>query len=39
MWQDPSKPFLLDVAIEQKRNAYPKTMFGKPLSQMAPEKP
>lgn len=39
MWADPAAPFVLDVAIEQKRNAYPKTMFGHPLSQMEPPKP
>ncbi len=39
LWNDPAAPFLLDVAIEQKRNAYPKTMFGRPLSQMEPAKP
>lgn len=39
LWEDPSAPFLLDVAIEQKRNAYPKTMFGQPLSRMEPAKP
>lgn len=38
LWEDPSAPFLLDVAIEQKRNAYPKTMFGQPLSRMEPAK-
>lgn len=39
LWEDPAAPFLLNVAIEQKRNAYPKTMFGQPLSRMEPAKP
>lgn len=39
LWEDPRSPFVLDVAIEQKRNAYPKTMFGRPLSHMEPPKP
>lgn len=36
LWQDPSEPFLLEVAVEQWANAYPKMAFGRPLSEMEP---
>jgi len=34
-WAD-SGPFLLEVRIEQRANAYPKMAFGKPISEMEP---
>lgn len=36
MWKDPSRPFLLNVKIDSKVNAYPKMQFGQPLSKMEP---
>jgi acetolactate synthase-1/2/3 large subunit len=36
LWQDPSEPFLLEVAVEQQANAYPKMAFGRPVSEMEP---
>ena len=36
LWQDPSEPFLLEVAVEQRANAYPKIAFGQPISEMEP---
>lgn len=36
MWQDQDTPFLLEVAISEHANAYPKTMFGKFISEMEP---
>ncbi|MEG2971436.1 MAG: thiamine pyrophosphate-binding protein [Akkermansia sp.] len=38
MWENPQEPFLLNVFIDQKRNAYPKMMFGSSLSEMIPTK-
>jgi acetolactate synthase-1/2/3 large subunit len=35
-WADPMAPFLLEVKITQKANAYPKMAFGKPISEMEP---
>ena len=36
MWADLDKPFLLEVIIDQKANAYPKMAFGKPMAEMEP---
>jgi acetolactate synthase-1/2/3 large subunit len=36
LWEDPNAPFLLEVAIDQQANAYPKIAFGRPLDQMEP---
>jgi acetolactate synthase-1/2/3 large subunit len=35
-WADPAAPFLLEVAIDPKANAYPKMAFGRPMSEMEP---
>lgn len=35
-WADPQTPFLLEVSIDSKANAYPKMAFGKPISEMEP---
>jgi acetolactate synthase-1/2/3 large subunit len=35
-WSDPSSPFLLEVGVALKANAYPKMAFGKPISEMEP---
>lgn len=37
MWHDPSKPFLLEIAIDQLANAYPKLAFGRPITEMEPD--
>lgn len=36
MWEDPSTPFLLEVAIDTFANAYPKIAFGHPITEMEP---
>lgn len=36
MWKDPNSPFLLQVMIDPKANAYPKIAFGKPITEMEP---
>ncbi|MEQ1799273.1 MAG: thiamine pyrophosphate-binding protein [Lacibacter sp.] len=36
MWQQPDKPFLLQVMIDMKTNVYPKIAFGKPITEMEP---
>lgn len=36
MWLDPSSPYLLEVHVELKANAYPKMAFGRPISEMEP---
>ncbi len=36
MWKHPDLPFLLEVAIPQDANAYPKLAFGRPISDMEP---
>lgn len=38
LWEEPDSPFLLEVMIDSKVNAYPKTEFGQPLSKMFPYK-
>jgi acetolactate synthase I/II/III large subunit len=37
MWEQPDKPFLLQVMIDKKTNVYPKIAFGKPITQMEPD--
>jgi acetolactate synthase-1/2/3 large subunit len=37
LWADPGKPVLLNVIIDVHTNAYPKTAFGKPLTNMEPD--
>lgn len=36
LWNDPSEPYLLEVHVELKANAYPKMAFGRPISEMEP---
>lgn len=36
MWNNPNEPFLLQVMIDPKANAYPKIAFGKPITEMEP---
>lgn len=36
LWQDPEKPYLLQVMIDPTANAYPKIAFGKPITEMEP---
>ena len=36
MWKDENTPFLLQVMIDPKANAYPKIAFGKPITEMEP---
>jgi len=36
LWEDPQVPFLLQVMINSKINAYPKIAFGKPITEMEP---
>lgn len=36
LWKDPLNPFLLDVSIDLKANAYPKISFGYPFTEMEP---
>jgi len=36
LWQDPTKPTLLQVQIDTFANAYPKINFGKPNTEMEP---
>jgi acetolactate synthase-1/2/3 large subunit len=36
MWSDPTRPHLLEVAIDTSANAYPKIAFGHPISEMEP---
>ncbi len=36
MWNDPSAPFLAEVAIDTFANAYPKIAFGLPMTEMEP---
>ena len=35
-WADPAAPFLLEVAVNLKANAYPKMAFGRAMSEMEP---
>lgn len=36
LWEDPLKPFLLEVLVDIHTNVFPKTMFGNPLTMMEP---
>ena len=36
LWQDETSPFLLQVMIDPKANAFPKIAFGKPITEMEP---
>lgn len=36
LWRDPTEPYLLEVHVELKANAYPKMAFGRPISEMEP---
>ena len=36
LWRDPHTPYLLEVIIPLKANAYPKMAFGRPISEMEP---
>lgn len=36
LWEFPDQPFLLQVMIDLKANAYPKIAFGKPITEMEP---
>jgi acetolactate synthase-1/2/3 large subunit len=36
MWSDPTRPYLLTVAIDMMANAYPKIAFGHPITEMEP---
>lgn len=37
LWENPSKPFLLEVIIDVHTNVYPKMMFGSPITDMEPK--
>jgi acetolactate synthase I/II/III large subunit len=37
LWDDAAVPFLLEVAIDQRANAYPKLAFGLPITEMEPD--
>jgi acetolactate synthase I/II/III large subunit len=37
LWRDRDEPFVLNVNVDYKTNAYPKMLYGKPLSIMEPE--
>ncbi len=36
LWEDPTRPYLLQVKIDTFANAYPKMAFGRPISEMEP---
>ncbi len=36
LWQDPHRPFLLQIMINMTTNAYPKIAFGRPITEMEP---
>jgi len=36
MWQEPYRPFLLEIMIDKFVNVYPKLAFGKPITEMEP---
>jgi acetolactate synthase-1/2/3 large subunit len=36
LWKNPNSPFLLQVMINPRANAYPKIAFGKPITEMEP---
>ncbi len=37
LWEDPLKPFLLNVLIDLHTNVYPKMMYGSPITEMQSE--
>lgn len=37
LWEDPTRPALLDVTIDTFTNVYPKIAFGRPLTEMEPD--
>ena len=37
LWDDPSAPALIEVAIDTFANVYPKIAFGRPLTEMEPD--
>jgi acetolactate synthase-1/2/3 large subunit len=37
LWEDPLKPFLLEVSIDIHTNVFPKMAFGNPITRMDPE--
>jgi acetolactate synthase-1/2/3 large subunit len=37
MWEQPDRPFLLQVMVGSYVNAYPKIAFGKPMTEMEPD--
>ena len=36
LWKVPDEPFLLELSVDLKANAYPKMAFGRPPSEMEP---
>jgi acetolactate synthase-1/2/3 large subunit len=36
LWEDPFKPFLLEVSIDIHTNVFPKMMYGSPITMMEP---
>ncbi len=36
LWEDPTGPALIEVAVDMLTNAYPKVAFGRPLTEMEP---
>jgi acetolactate synthase-1/2/3 large subunit len=37
LWENPNRPFLLEVKIDIHTNVLPKMMFGRPLTELEPE--
>ena len=37
LWQDPSRPFVLEVSVDIHTNVFPKMMFGSPMTKMEPD--
>jgi acetolactate synthase-1/2/3 large subunit len=37
LWADPTKPALIEVAVDLMTNVYPKVAFGRPLTEMEPD--
>jgi acetolactate synthase-1/2/3 large subunit len=36
LWNDPTKPALLELVVDKSANAYPKVAFGQPITVMEP---
>jgi len=36
LWEQPNSPFVLQVMIDSRANAYPKIAYGKPITEMEP---